>query len=63
MVGAGGVGKTVAFGLVALGLRHLTLVKRENVASRTHATTTPSSASAPPQASALLRALVSAADV
>ncbi len=29
MVGAGGVGKAVAFGLAALGLRHLTLVERD----------------------------------
>ena len=29
IVGAGGVGKAVAFGLLALGLRHLTLVERD----------------------------------
>lgn len=29
MVGAGGVGKAVAFGLLELGLRHLTLVERD----------------------------------
>ena len=29
MVGAGGVGKAVSFGLLALGLRHLTLIERD----------------------------------